>query len=654
MRVPALFAIACIGAVAAETDVTAPRFEKDILPIFTTYCFTCHGKSTPKLGLDLRTASSTLRGSQNGPVIEKGSPEKSLLWQKVSSKAMPPAVFGQTLPDAHIETIRRWIAGGAPSDQPSGVTRKEVQEQIGKFDQTILPLFKSRCVQCHGAANPMAGLDLTSLAALLRGSKTGPVVQDGFSDRSVLVRKLASAAMPPPGAGKPFSEAEVRTVREWIDKGNFSDTPGTDQAAERAFTEAEAPAITQKNRDFWSFRKPAASPVPKVKDQARVRTPIDSFVLARLEAKGLSLSPDAPKLTLMRRAWVDLTGIPPSPEDIAQYFADTKPGAYERMIDRLLASPLYGERWGRHWLDAVGYVDTTGKDFDPGKAELSDGIWRYRDYVIRATNNDKPWDQFLKEQLAGDEMVDWRSAKKYTPDMVELLSATGYLRSALDITSEDITNLPVERYELLFKLMETVSSSTLGLTMQCARCHTHKFDPIPQRDYYRFLALFTSAYNPTNWLQPQKRHLYAVSKSDQKEIDAHNAEIDARVNDVKKKLADLRSPYQSKLLDQKLAALPQNIREETKLAIEAPKDKRDTVQAFLATKFESMLKISPADVDKALSDTDRATVEKLENQVRVWDGYRRKLDKVQALWDVGPPCDPITPARQCRVAGAKS
>src|SRR5207237_284523 len=146
----------------------------------------------------------------------------------------------------------------------------------------------------------------------------------------------------------------------------------------------------------------------------------------------------------------------------------------ERLIDRLLASPQYGERWGRHWLDVAGYVDTTDKDFEPSHAQLAEGIWRYRDYVIRSINSDKPWDRFLTEQIAGDELIDWRKAPKYTPETLDLLAATGYMRTVLDITDADITNLPVERYEALFKLVEKVSSSTLGLTVGCARCHTHK------------------------------------------------------------------------------------------------------------------------------------------------------------------------------------
>ena len=366
-----------------------------------------------------------------------------------------------------------------------------------------------------------------------------------------------------------------------------------------------------------------------------MRTPIDAFVLAKLESKGLAFSPDASELALMRRAFFDLTGLPPSPEEIRAFQEDNKPGRYERLLDRLLASPRYGERWARQWLDVVGYIDTDGKDFEPVKPVIFNGMWRYRDYVIKATNEDKPWNRFLVEQIAGDELVDWRSAKKYTPEMVELLTATGYMRNILDITEEDISNLPVERYEALFKLVEKVSTSTLGLTVQCARCHTHKFDPIPQRDYYRFLSLFTSSYNPADWLQPQKRNLYTVSKTDQEEIERHNTEIDHAVEPLKKQLAAVRHPYEERLLEQKLKALPESIRDDVRAAMDTPKEKQDDVQKYLVKKFTPALKIADTDIEKILNEADKATVAKLEDQIHVWNGYRRKLEKVQALWDVG-------------------
>jgi hypothetical protein len=620
-----LTALLAVAPALAET----PRFEKDVLPILTKYCFTCHGQSSPKLGLDLRTAASAMKGSHNGPVVIKGKPDESLLWQKVSSRAMPPAIYGQKIPDSDLEIIKAWIAGGAPSDAPSVNAG-----QTARFEHELRPIFQARCVQCHGGAKPAAGLSLGSLDELLRGGTNGPVIIEGFSERSLLVRRVANATMPPPGAGKALSETEIRAIRQWIDRGDFGQSVTMD-SSERPFTPLEAPAITPKQRSFWAFQKPAAAPVPAVKAKARVRTPIDSFVLNKLESAGLSLSPDAPDWKLMRRAFLDVTGLPPSPEQVAEFAQDTAPGAYERLIDRLLDSPHYGERWGRMWLDAAGYVDTTGKDFDPTKSEYAQGMWRYRDYVVKAFNSDKPWDRFLTEQLAGDELIDWRSAKKFTPEITELLAATGYLRTILDITEEDISNLPVERYEALFKLVEKVSSSTLGLTVGCARCHTHKFDPIPQRDYYRFLALFTTAYNPTDWLQPQNRHLYTVSSTDKEEIDRYNKTLDEPIAEWKKQIAALRKPYETRLLDEKLKALPESIRPDVKSALETAAEKRDEVQKYLFSKFNAELKITAKDTEKLLSEADKSAIAKLDEQVAASEARKTKLEKIQALWDVG-------------------
>ncbi len=627
-----LFAIVGI-AYAADAP---PRFEKDVLPIFTQYCFTCHGQSSPKLGLDLRTAASVLKGSHNGPVIVKGSPDDSLLWRKVSARAMPPAIYGQKVPDADLETIKRWIAAGAPFDEATGASAKDAAEQRARFERELRPILTSRCVQCHGQEKPMAGLDLRTAASVLKGSANGPVIVEGFSERSLLIRRIASHSMPPPGTGKPLTEMEIRAIREWIDRGNFSESFAA-ESSERPFTPMEAPPVTAEQRQFWSFRQPLAAPVPKVHAARRVRTPIDSFVLAKLESNGLSYSADAGDLTLMRRAYFDLIGLPPTPEEIRAFSADTAPGAYDRLIDRLLNSPHYGERWGRQWLDAAGYVDTTGKDFDPTKTEYAEGMWRYRDYVIESINKDKPWDRFLTEQLAGDELVDWRSAKKFTPEMVELLTATGYLRNILDITEEDISNLPVERYEALFKLVEKVSSSTLGLTAGCARCHSHKFDPIPQRDYYRFLSLFTTSYNPTDWLQPQNRYLWTVSKEEKEEIDRHNAQFDAPLAELSKELSAIRQPYETRLLEEKLKSIPESIRQDARAALETPADKRDEIQKYLFKKLGASLKVTDAESRKTFTDADAAAAAKLDEKIQALEARRRKLEKVQALWDVGKP-----------------
>ena len=287
----------------------------------------------------------------------------------------------------------------------------------------------------------------------------------------------------------------------------------------------------------------------------------------------------------------------------------------------------------------VGYVDTSGKDFNPTSATLSDGYWRYRDYVISATNKDTPWDRFLVEQIAGDELVDWRNTKKYTPEILDLLTATGYLRNVLDATNEDISNLPFDRYEALFMLMERVSTSTLGMTLACARCHTHKFDPIPQTEYYRFLSVFTSAYNPSKWLPPKQRHLFHVSKTEQAEIERKRAETTATINQLQQQLKAIQAPYKNNLFLEKLKQVPEPIRAEVKATVETDAKKRTAPQKKLATEHEKKLLVTDAEIAAALNATDRESIAKLRAQIKTGQSLLAtlRLDKVQALWDVGEP-----------------
>ncbi len=613
-----------------------PVFEHDVLPIFTRYCFNCHGKSSPQLGLDLRTARLTMRGSQNGPVVVPGSLEESLLWKKISTRVMPPAQFKLRLSDQELETVRRWIETGATSHESDDLP-PEVQQQFAHFEQEIQPVLVKRCVECHGQESPEASLDLSSLASLMRGSDSGPVIVEGFSDKSILVRKVVSHAMPPPDSGKPLTKEEIRKLTRWIDKGRFADFVDVQPRREEADSQTETSTISEEDRQFWAYQKPVPVVPPQVTATDRVRTPIDRFVLAKLESRGLSFSPDAAKPTLLRRAYFDLTGLTPTPEQAAEFLEDEQPGAYERLIDRLLASPRYGERWGRHWLDVVGYVDTSGKDFDPKTATLADGYWRYRDYVIQATNQDKPWDQFLTEQIAGDETVDWRNAPKYTPEILERLTATGFLRNVLDATNEDISNLPFDRYEAMFMLMDRVSTSTMGMTLACARCHSHKFDPIPHTDYYRFLSIFTPAYNPSKWLPPSQRHLYRVSKAEQAELAHQKSETTTAQNMLRKELEAIQTRYRDQLQATKLNQVPEPVRADVKSALETPASKRNDAQKKLAGKYEKAVAVTDAEVDAALQEADRGACEKLRVQIQEFQQVldTLKLEKVQALWDVG-------------------
>ena len=547
---------------------------------------------------------------------------------------MPPPAFNFKLTDAQVDTIKRWIDAGAPGDEkPVAVAREHAE----RFEKEALPILSARCVKCHGAGQPAAGLDLRSLGSALKGSASGPVIQEGASDKSLLVRKIMSRTMPPPVAGDPVPEAELHQLRQWIDTSHFNVRLDHPVELREAFTEAEARPVTEKDRQVWAFRKPAAVAPPAVRSGQRVRSAIDNFLLAKLEAKGLSYSPDAPPLTQMRRAYLDLAGVPPTLDQMKEFQADTRPGAYERLIDKLLESPHYGERWGRHWLDAAGYVDVAGFDNDLVGMELFDGIWRYRDYVTKSFNDDKPYDRFLVEQLAGDELVDWRKASKYTPEIIESLTATGYLRSVFDRTDPDIVNLPGERFDVLFHLMEKVSTNLMGLTVGCARCHSHRYDPIPQRDYYRMLAVFTPAFNPWNWKQPKNRFLPSVSKEEEERIKKHNEEIDKSLAKLKEEQSRLRKPYEEKLLDAKLLTLPENIRTEAREALATAAAQRDDVQKFLVRKFEKQLKAAEDDLARILNEADSAADKRLADQMKTLSAYRRPIERVQALWDVGQP-----------------
>jgi hypothetical protein len=496
-----------------------------------------------------------------------------------------------------------------------------------QFEKDMLPILRANCLKCHGTDKPRARLDLRTRAGLLAGGESGPALVPGSADKSLLVKMLRAGEMPPK-VGK-LPAAQVAVVVAWINAG----APG---AGNDLPVRSAGAKITARDRQFWAFRKPVRPAVPAVRDVGRVRTPIDAFILARLEAKGLTLSPDADRVVLIRRAFFDLIGLPPSPQEVDEFVADTRPGAYERLIDRLLASPHYGERWGRHWLDAAGYADSIGGDNDPGQVFPREGIYRYRDYVVRALNEDKPFDRFLTEQLAGDEMADFRSAPALTAKMREQLIATGFLRTTVDHTFERELNRPFERYQVLHDTIENVTSNLLGLTVACARCHDHKFDPIPQVEYYQLLAVLKPIYNPERWVQPQHRHLDDVSPREKEAINRHNAAINLRVVELSRQLAALRQPYEKKLFEAKLAALPEPIRADTVGAVKTPAAKRSAVQRYLAEKLGPLLTVSPDEVSRSFTAGDATRARALGAEMAAALGRRRSFGKIQAAWEAGP------------------
>jgi hypothetical protein len=508
---------------------------------------------------------------------------------------------------------------------PAVPAQAPLVDKAPRFEKDILPILTAHCLKCHGKEARKAGLDLRTTAAMLTGGASGPVLVRGHADKSLLYEQVSKRIMPPDKAAKLTAE-QIALVRDWIDAGALAEQ-----------TEKPVELVSAKDREFWSFKAPVRPSVPTVRQIDRVRTPLDAFVLAKLEAKGLSLAPEAERLTLTRRVYFDLIGLPPSPEEIDDYVADTRPDAYERLVDRLLASPHYGERWGRHWLDSAGYSDSVGGDNDPGQLFVREGMWRYRDYVVRSLNTDKPYDRFLTEQLAGDEMDDWRSAATWTLEMKEHLIATGLLRCSVDHTTENELNRPFERYQLLHDTIENLSSNLLGLTVHCARCHDHKFDPIPQSDYYGLMAVLKPSFNPEAWVQPQFHHLADVSPREKEAIDKANAEIDRTIADMNRQIAELRRPTEQRLFEAKLAKLPDVLRADLRAALEAKPEKRSAVQKYLADKLGPLVKVAPEEVTKTLSDGERAKLDELGKQVAAQAAAKRSYGKIQAAWEKDKP-----------------
>jgi hypothetical protein len=342
-------------------------------------------------------------------------------------------------------------------------------------------VLEKNCWGCHGSGTVQSGLQLNSREAALQGGMRGPAILPGDAARSLLVqaiRRTGELSMPP---GPKLADGEIVTIEQWVAAG--APWPAASQTAAQT---------------WWSFQKPVRPPVPSIHD-AWVRTPVDAFIAAKLKEEKLKAAPPADRRVLIRRAYLDLDGLSPTAEQIEKFVNDSAPDAYEKLIDELLASPRYGEKWGRHWLDLVRYGDTSGFEQDPYLLYA----WRFRDYVIDSFNKDKPYDRFVKEQIAGDELY---------PDDPPSMTGTGYYtvgpnRDML-YKVEDIN-----RTETLMDWVDTTGSVFLGLSIGCARCHDHKFDPIPQRDYYALQAIFQPAEKTRVFLQYDPARSYDLAEN---------------------------------------------------------------------------------------------------------------------------------------------
>jgi hypothetical protein len=390
-------------------------------------------------------------------------------------------------------------------------------------------------------------------------------------------------------------------------------------------------AAGEPHRAFQPVTRPK---IPDVRGDAR--TAVDRFVLAALEAKGAALNPEADRTTLIRRVAFDLTGLPPTVAEIDAFLADKSPNAYERMVERYLASPHYGERWGKFWLDAAGYADSNGyfsADSDRPHA------WRYRDYVVRSFNSNKPYDRFVKEQLAGDELVGYTPGGDVTPAMVEALTATHFLRNAPDGTGESDGNpdeVRVDRFSVLEGNLQNVMNCLLGVTVQCARCHDHKFEPLTQEEYYGLQAILFPVYNPAKWSKPNDRVLSVGTRVEVAAWKEKTALIDRQVKAAQGGVTAFADALREQLLGERLKGLEPAERTAVIEAAKVNKDKRSAAQKDLIKKHAKAVEISDDDLAKrfpeyaALRDRVKQTVAEREKE------RPRPLDQIAAFVETDP------------------
>jgi hypothetical protein len=517
--------------------------------------------------------------------------------------------------------------------------------QIPTFQHDVLPLFEQRCTSCHGATRT-SNLDLRTLDAVMKGGASGKVVEPGKPDASFLWKKIASDAMPL--GGTQLTAGEKALVRRWIEQGQF---PGT-ATAERG--------ITVRARSFWAYRRPVKSPLPKVVNTAQVRNPIDAFVLAKLEAKGLRLNPQASREKLIRRVYFDVTGLPPTPDEVQAFGRDSSPGAYESLVGGLLQSERYGERWARHWLDTAGYADGNGFLGD----EPRQHAWRYRDWVIRALNRDMPYDEFVRLQLAGDQIADWKMGEKLSADAVDKLTATGFLRLTPDGTDNQAIYEIDKQYDALHAAVEVPMKALMGMSLSCARCHDHKFDPILQKDYYRIMATIRTVYDPddvfppkdTKWLPANlgsgEWPARLVPNATQEQIDAYAGLL--RETSKSRPLFILMAEARERWRIAQLEKLKEPQRAIALAAARLPEAGRDEAQKRLMRDYTEKFKVTDEELEqfdpslKQARETQNAVAAKIkaarpEMVWAAWDVSKNAVTRVLMRGDFESPGDVVEP-----------
>ena len=508
------------------------------------------------------------------------------------------------------------LSHGVSGAQPDPATQA-AREHF--FEQNVRPLLAEKCFSCHGDKKQKGGLRLDSLDAILKGGESGPAIVAGKPAESLIVEAINYEGLEMPPTGK-LGADKVAVLTRWVSLG--APWPSRDRAA-HAPTSATTPKgtkLTAADRAIWSFQPVRRLVVPDRVDPGTQdwagwsRTAIDGFILQALLKHGLTPAPEADKPTLIRRATFDLTGLPPTPAEIDAFLADDTAEAYERLIDRLLASPRYGQRWGRHWLDLVRYAESDGYRQDAFRAQA----WRYRDYVVRALNTDKSYDRFLTEQLAGDEL---------DPDDPELRVATGYFR--LGTYEYNQRNVRGQWADILNEITDVTGEVFLGLSFGCARCHDHKFDPILQKDYYRLQAFFTP-------LLPRD-DLTLASPRQWADYQARLAVWEKAAGDILRQIEALERPYRDKGTASATAKFPDEIKE----ILAKPERDRSLLERQLGPLAFRQIAYEHDQVPSLLKGSAKARWDELQKALKRHDGLRPVAPApVLTATDLGPVSPP--------------
>ncbi|MEM7011249.1 MAG: PSD1 and planctomycete cytochrome C domain-containing protein [Verrucomicrobiota bacterium] len=594
----------------------APFFEDEIAPIFEANCVECHNTETRKANLDLSSAEGLIAGGDGGAIFEAGKPEKSLLYELIHNGEMPRK--RDSLSETDIKRIHDWIEAGAQfKTQPQVAV-----QQLHQHD--ILPIMLLRCTRCHGPRLKEGDLDLRTKAGMLaRGA-----ILPGNPDQSPAIQRIVTEACPPKGTLLKFfvkrpTADEVEKLRAWIAAG----APEKDIAPDVATTEPD-PLVSDEDRQHWAFQKPKHIDPPITHPN-----PIDAFVHAKHLEQGLSFSPAASRGTLIRRAHFDLIGLPPTLDELARWENHDSANWYAEMIDALLESPRYGERWGRYWLDVAGYSDSEGGQ---SADTLRQVAWKYRDYVIRAFNDDKPYDRFLKEQIAGDELARYDDPDTITSEIVDNLTATGFLRMGIDQTGSRTMNFVPERLGLISDAIDVVGSGVMGLSLKCARCHGHKYDPIPQRDYYRLKAVFQGAFDEHDWLSWKTRKLDLATPETRARVAAHNPPLEKEIKALESQRKGEINKLQSKYYNERWSALSKQLQDEILAALKVTQGRTTLRQDELLEKYRTYYRPDEATL-RAMHPELATTLDNLDAKLTDLQHQLLPPLTIRALWDQGRP-----------------